>query len=126
MASKKSLEKSKEIISYLAAKHPHTFSLSDAQIRPLASTILDEIVFHERLPQEVVKTLNRAIIYYKSWTPYLLAVAFNKKKRNLAGIKVEPTTLQEREDARCTLIERGVWSASHEHAFRYHQHHLPP
>lgn len=98
------------IIRTLAKHYPKTFNLSPALVRPLKDGILEDIV--SEFGETVRKPTRRALMYYKHWPSYLIAVSMGKKRRDLSGNKVQRIPIEEREKAREELLKLGKWDES--------------
>lgn len=124
MASKKSTEKSKEVLEVLFKKYPHLFDTEHSKMIPLSSGIAYEIINDLQIHPDHHQSIKNAIYYYQSWNGYLQLLAFSRTKYSLWKKEIEKTTALERNKARELLLKRNLWTAKMEDGFRGRQLHV--
>ncbi|WP_336163407.1 ProQ/FINO family protein [Acinetobacter ursingii] len=118
MASKKNILKSKAILTMLKEKYPHLIDYKSDQIIPLWTGITGEIIKDLHIHPDHHQAVKNAISYYQTWSVYLQALAFSRKKYSLWKEEKQQTSAEERNLARSTLIKRGLWTQQMEGAFK--------
>ncbi|MBI6547204.1 hypothetical protein [Xenorhabdus lircayensis] len=108
-----------KIIEVLSLKYPNALSITPYKVKPLSDNFDGALLFNlGRIPKKFKNGIIISLQWHRNWPDYLRVVAFGEYKVNIHGSKVCLPTIQEREDARQTLKNMGLWNKRCENLFK--------
>lgn len=116
MATDKRTIQRKLAIEGLAARYPKAFTTDPLLVRPLKVGIVEDILADLRT-RGIARDVVQAVGFYQSTFAYLRAVLLVRRRRDLAGNRVEFVTDLERKAAKLELKRRDLWTPAIRAAF---------